>query len=104
MGNFPEFKRMLEDPRMIAFFDAHGLDLKDADFFFHMLCEASMSDEVEVTSFVDGCLKSRGYAQSLDVIQILFEMRLNQRTNSNFQHVFAKKLDMLTSRIDVFDV
>jgi len=65
-----EFSSIANDPEVEAMLSVMGLDIKDAGLVFKMLCDTSGSDEVELDSLLDACMKMRGPATSLD-LQVL---------------------------------
>lgn len=91
-----EFKESVNDPKVRSYFVARDFDLKDVELFFHMI--ASIEDgecgkhEVEINTFVNGCLRLRGLAASLDLQALHFEMR----------SMFASQIKRLTKLEDMF--
>merc|ERR1712048_1020934 len=90
-----EFNILMEKAEMLHFFEHHGLDVKDADLFFRCLAAASGQDEVDVHQLVDGYMKLRGPAASLDLITMFHEMRVNQESNLRFQKDIGTKINDL---------
>merc|ERR1712217_674460 len=71
-----EFITSMQDPRFRYFFEVRGLDIKDAEMFFHMLTSVSGADEVDISTFVSGCLGMRGLASSVDLHALGFEVKV----------------------------
>jgi len=66
----------IKDPEVKEFFAARDMDLKDADLFFRMLSSLGVENqEIEVSTFVAGCLKLRGVAANIDIQALHFDMR-----------------------------
>merc|ERR1711920_117172 len=53
-----------------------GLDIKDAEMFFHMLTAVTEEEEVNIQTFVEGALRMRGVASSLDLYTLSFEVKI----------------------------
>jgi len=53
-----------------------GLDVRDAELFFRMLHGCSPGETVNIKLFVEGCLKIRGNASSIDVQCLSCEVRV----------------------------
>jgi hypothetical protein len=90
-----EFLRVIDaDPKVKAFFNAQGLDIKDAEMFFRMLQDAEHEGEaVEIDAFVDGCMKMKGSAKSLDIQALRFRLRGLRKAQTEM----ADKMDWLLS-------
>jgi hypothetical protein len=67
-----EFETHLEDERVQAYFRSLEIDVTQARALF-VLLDADGSDEVSIDSFVDGCMRMRGDAKSIDVNMLLYE-------------------------------
>ncbi|CAJ1394829.1 unnamed protein product [Effrenium voratum] len=68
-----EFDATLNDERVIAYFNAMKLDVREAECFFRLL-DYDNSGEVSYQEFVDGCWKLQGEARSLDMKIIQLEI------------------------------
>jgi hypothetical protein len=89
-----EFLRVIHTNEQVkAFFAQQGLDIKDAEMFFKMLKDADHEDEdVEIDVFVDGCMRMKGLASSLDVQALRFRLRNMRRENNNHYKELSHKL------------
>jgi len=70
-----ELQNSFSDDRILSFFELQGLDIKSIETFFTLLTQISETHEVDVESFVTGCLKMRGYATNIDVFMLLFQTK-----------------------------
>jgi len=70
-----ELQNSFSDCRILSFFELQGLDIKSIETFFTLLTQISETHEVDVESFVTGCLKMRGYATNIDVFMLLFQTK-----------------------------
>merc|ERR1740121_397412 len=64
----------LSDERMQSYFLACGLGLDDTARLFALI-DDDASGEVDVDEFLEGCLRLKGTARSIDVHQIIHECR-----------------------------
>jgi hypothetical protein len=81
--SYQEFLSFFQNERYRAFFVARGIDIKDAQKFYQILSSIAGTEEVDCDSFVQGCMRMKGLASSLDVQTIRFECRL--------MHAFCKE-------------
>merc|ERR1712113_1376808 len=68
-----EFANVLQHMEVKAFFHSEGLDIKDAELFFEILVHNSNEGFVELDDFVDGCMKMKGTAKSVDIQSLNFQ-------------------------------
>merc|ERR1711990_373030 len=54
-----EFQK-LEKGKLKAHLSVLGLDMRDAQMFFSLLAECSEDSEVDIESFVTGCMRLKG--------------------------------------------
>merc|ERR1711862_399392 len=76
--SWEEFNTVLTDPALKAHFDVRGIDIKDAHGFFDMLTtlDGEGNTEVEIETFVAGCLRMKGMATSVDLQTLRYEVKL----------------------------
>merc|ERR1719454_1368410 len=73
-----EFELFMQNGELRQYFDVRGIDVKDADMFFKMLCAAAevSGTEVDIETFIGGCMRLKGFASSIDVQTLAFESKL----------------------------
>eukprot|EP00928_Gymnodinium_smaydae_P100655 TRINITY_DN9926_c0_g1_i3.p1 TRINITY_DN9926_c0_g1~~TRINITY_DN9926_c0_g1_i3.p1 ORF type:complete len:593 (+),score=107.40 TRINITY_DN9926_c0_g1_i3:71-1849(+) len=69
-----EFNGFVNDRRVVSYLDALGIDTSDATRLFKLL-DADGSGEIIADEFVEGCLKLRGEAKSVDIQLLMHEVR-----------------------------
>jgi hypothetical protein len=74
--SFEEFLQYFKNEKYRSFFIARGIEVKDAQKFFQILSGISGTNEVDCDSFVQGCLRMKGLASSLDLQTIRFECKV----------------------------
>jgi len=77
-----EIQDCFSDPLVIAFFSALDLDIEDTERIFQLI-DSDDSGELGIQEFIDGCMKLKGGARSLDVFSVLKATeRMQRRLNS----------------------
>jgi len=66
-----EFEAHLQDPAVMAYFQALDLDVSQAHVLFELL-DNDGSDQVTLDEFLDGCLRLRGQARSVEMNKLLY--------------------------------
>jgi len=69
-----EIKEYFEEPRVRSYFQALGLDPADTGRLFHLI-DGDASGEISVDEFLDGCLRLKGGARSIDVHALMYECK-----------------------------
>jgi len=67
-----EVKEYFEDPNVRSYFTALGLDPEDSERLFSLLDDDGSGD-VGVNEFIDGCLRLKGQARSIDIYALLIQ-------------------------------
>jgi len=73
--SYKEMKAINEDPRVRNLFEKSGVNIRDASMFFQTLTRLVGQDALDIDSFVAGSMKVKGYASSLDVQAIIFQVQ-----------------------------
>jgi len=68
-----EFSKYLHDDKVKAYFQTLELDISQAHVLFTLL-DSDESNEVAIDEFVDGCMRLKGQARSIDVNFLLYEI------------------------------
>lgn len=81
-----EMQQLVKDPRMAAYFTALGFEPHDCVRLFTLL-DTDSSGTVDIEEFLDGCLRLKGFARSIDVhfIMVLIH-RLQKQLNGLVRH------------------
>merc|ERR1712032_1393296 len=69
-----ELEQHLYDPQVREHFSALEIDIDDAWTFFQLL-DADNSCIIDAAEYVEGCLRLKGYARSLDMARLMYEHR-----------------------------
>mmetsp|Transcript_15531 Transcript_15531/g.35547 ORF Transcript_15531/g.35547 Transcript_15531/m.35547 type:complete len:892 (-) Transcript_15531:183-2858(-) len=96
-----EFEEHLQDEKMVAFLKALELDIEDSWTLFKLL-DQDNGGTVSVDEFVEGCLKLKGHAKSMQVHQMMYESRFAQERIvkcllDNERHLLQLKTDTVRS-------
>eukprot|EP00747_Dinoflagellata_sp_TGD_P196906 gnl/TRDRNA2_/TRDRNA2_67602_c1_seq1.p1 gnl/TRDRNA2_/TRDRNA2_67602_c1~~gnl/TRDRNA2_/TRDRNA2_67602_c1_seq1.p1 ORF type:complete len:290 (+),score=39.72 gnl/TRDRNA2_/TRDRNA2_67602_c1_seq1:2-871(+) len=94
--HWEEFQHTLSSDQVAPTLRAMGLDIRDAELFYNML-RASITDgtegvEMTVDAFVDGCMKMRGQATSIDLMSLVFQVQKIQETQKKFIDSFESRV------------
>merc|ERR1711870_97949 len=88
-----EIQAYLEDPRVQGYFQALGLDPNDTERLFKLIDDDGSGD-VDVTEFLEGCLRLKGQARSIDVYAIMHDLK---NCESNLEAKLVELKGLLTT-------
>merc|ERR1711870_43656 len=74
MLSWEEFSEHLQDDKVKAYFQALELDVSQARGLFKLL-DIDGNNQVGLNEFLDGCMRLKGQAKSIDVNMLLYENR-----------------------------
>lgn len=83
--SYSEFSRMIDDDRISVYLAAIGLDIPDAQVFFAVLLDISQNKKVDIEMFVQGCMRMKGAATSVDMQALSYQLRMACRNQMEFQ-------------------
>merc|ERR1719330_1299828 len=86
-----EWENMMENPDFIKFFQMCNLDIRDSATFFDALVEAGRSPSINISDFVDGCMKMKGDASSIDMQILMNEVRVLRKAIENGGNSAARR-------------
>jgi len=72
--NRAEMKEFCNDDRVQFYLTALGLDVNDTQRLFELL-DANRDGELELDEFLEGCLRLKGMARSIDVYSLIHQQR-----------------------------
>jgi hypothetical protein len=73
--NQEEFELFCSQPEFQRFLQARGIDIKEANLFFEMLVDSMGESEVPVGDLVATCIRIKGFATSIDLHTLRYEVR-----------------------------
>jgi len=71
-----EFRETLKNVLVQEYFLMKGLNVSHVDMFFSLLASASPSGNIDVNTFVTGCLRMKGYATNVDVMSVDYRLQV----------------------------
>jgi len=74
--SFKEFQTSLTDVRIQSYFELREISLSQASMLFEMLSLQAGAVEIDVDTFVTGCMRMKGYATNIDMIALSHQMQL----------------------------
>jgi len=94
--SYKEFQTSMRDVRIQSYFELKGISTTQASILFEMLVRTSEGDEIDVDTFVTGCLRMKGYATNIDMIALSHQVQLLTNTvdkNNRYLQQSMKELD-----------
>merc|ERR1712061_118190 len=81
-----EFRQLTKHPKLKAYLQVRGIDIKNTEMFFLMLrALGGEAMDVDIHTMVNACLRMKGYASSLDLQGVSFESKMMaQRQQKHF--------------------
>jgi len=73
--HYAEMHEYMQDPRVQGYFSALGLETSDAERLFGLI-DVDNSGDVDVGEFLEGFLRLKGNARSIDVYSIMRDLKL----------------------------
>merc|ERR1712193_331044 len=70
--SWSEFQEHIKDERVQAFFRALELDAAEAQGLFQLI-DTDSDQTVHLNEFINGCIRLKGQAKSLDLVTLLHE-------------------------------
>jgi hypothetical protein len=92
---FAEVLEKTQDPKMVGFAASLEIEVTDVAQFFAMLSEDGLYT-VDIGAFVNGCMKLRGSAKSLDLMGLIHYVKRTQTQQLQLLRDFESKLGKLS--------
>merc|ERR550532_3057363 len=70
-----EWLKMAERQDVITYFELAEIDIKDAHEFFDAVATLTGCSEISIDAFVEGCMKVKGAATSIDLQVLSFQVK-----------------------------
>lgn len=110
-----EFLKHATDARIVAYFASLQLDIKDAEMFFKILEHLNDGENcdsgVPIEAFVDGCMRMKGAASSIDLHIVSVQLNMSQRQQASIlgelmeQHrIHGEEMHLLRSMLEEMHV
>eukprot|EP00929_Paragymnodinium_shiwhaense_P066498 TRINITY_DN33366_c0_g1_i4.p1 TRINITY_DN33366_c0_g1~~TRINITY_DN33366_c0_g1_i4.p1 ORF type:complete len:665 (-),score=128.47 TRINITY_DN33366_c0_g1_i4:135-2129(-) len=98
-----EFEMYMQSCDLRQYLDLRGIDVKDATLFFSMLCATAhvSGEEVDMHTFIKGCLQLRGSASSIDVHMLAFESKIMHGMQKRFFTWAERKLQGIEDQLQL---
>merc|ERR550525_1930349 len=89
-----EFNRHVDHPEVIAFANALEIDALDAKLFFQVLSNNGKRS-IDLETFVVGCIKLKGAAKSMDLLNLFYSHRQAVERQAAFADECLARLDSI---------
>jgi len=91
---FLEFQKLLDNPDMVAYLEAMGIDSTEAQGLFRLLDDDG-SGVVSIEEFITGFLRLKGSAKAVDMVMLLYENRkISKKLNKIFKEARHANLSL----------
>lgn len=97
-----EFEDHLENKNVKALFDSLELEIDDAWTLFSLI-DTDGSHVIDIEEFVDGCVRLRGSAKSIDVARLSYENKWVRKKLSAFMRYMEAQMRMMMGGIYDFE-
>jgi len=97
--SFKEFCKHLENPVMRAFVSSLDIDIGDAKNFFQVLSSHG-SRPVDLQAFVAGCIRLKGAARSLDLMDLMYQHAQSSRDQQTFFKKAERRLNVRLTHLE----
>eukprot|EP00929_Paragymnodinium_shiwhaense_P087513 TRINITY_DN47673_c0_g1_i1.p1 TRINITY_DN47673_c0_g1~~TRINITY_DN47673_c0_g1_i1.p1 ORF type:complete len:975 (+),score=238.62 TRINITY_DN47673_c0_g1_i1:122-3046(+) len=87
----PDFEKYIKEDRVKAYFHALDLQVHEAWSLFKLL-DAEGNNAIELGDFVEGCMRMRGSAKSLEVNEMMYQNRWMMDRLADFMEEFDKAM------------
>merc|ERR1719220_750885 len=91
-----EFVRHVDHPEVIAFANALEIDALDAKLFFQVLSDNGKRN-IDLETFVVGCIKLKGAAKSMDLLNFYYSHRQAVEQQTAFNNDCLARLDSIAT-------
>eukprot|EP00928_Gymnodinium_smaydae_P026922 TRINITY_DN20981_c0_g4_i1.p1 TRINITY_DN20981_c0_g4~~TRINITY_DN20981_c0_g4_i1.p1 ORF type:complete len:713 (-),score=113.89 TRINITY_DN20981_c0_g4_i1:167-2305(-) len=98
--SWDEFNTYLRDDKVKAYFQTLALDISQAHVLFTLL-DLDGSDSVSVEEFVDGCVRLKGEAKSIDVNMLLHQVEKLLHKVGKFSEECSSNMSSLAQHMGI---
>jgi hypothetical protein len=99
---YKEFCLVLENPILQAFVGSMDIEIDDAKHFFRILSKGGKRS-VDVQTFVDGCIKMKGMARSMDLLDLLYQHHSSSSENKEAFCYVLSELDRIATLVSAMN-
>mmetsp|Transcript_21335 Transcript_21335/g.61685 ORF Transcript_21335/g.61685 Transcript_21335/m.61685 type:complete len:643 (-) Transcript_21335:28-1956(-) len=93
-----DFQQALNHSKYRNYLQIIGLDIKDATLFFDMLASAN-EGEVDIEDFINGCMRLKGAATSIDMQHLVFETKMMHKLQRQLYEDCMSKFRLLGNAV-----
>jgi len=97
--SYREFQTSMHDVRIQSYFELKGISITQASILFEMLARTADGDEIDVDTFVAGCLRMKGYATNIDMIALSHQVQLLSCMVDNHNQDLQKSMKALDANL-----
>jgi len=94
-----EFQKCMQDVRFASYFQIKDLEIHDVSLFFKMLATIGDTDEVDLETFVACCLRMKGAAMNIDLLQLGYETRIFAKRQQEASQALNERHERLAAHV-----
>merc|ERR1712039_99315 len=102
MITYDQFARSANDPDVLAFAESLDIELFDLKQFFNVL-SANNKRPVNLENFVIGCIKLKGMAKSMDLMDLMYDHKAATEENAKHARHMQKQLQLFEHQVHAFE-
>merc|ERR1712187_739985 len=103
MITYDQFARSANDPEVMAFAETLEIELFDLKQFFSVL-SANNKRPVNLENFVIGCIKLKGMAKSMDLMDLMYTQKQATEENARQAKQTIRHLQLFEQRVEDYQV
>jgi len=96
--SYEEFIKHIDQPEMVAFTSNLDIDVNEAREFFLVLSNHG-NRPVNLETFVEGCIKLKGLAKSMDLMDLVYLHRESSKNQEEFAGKCLQRLDDIEQKL-----
>merc|ERR550525_272123 len=98
-----EFVQHVDHPEVIAFANALEIDALDAKLFFQVLSDNGKRS-IDLETFVVGCIKLKGAAKSMDLLNFFYSYRVAVQRQNLFADDCLARLESISADMRSWEI
>jgi len=85
-----EFESFTKNEPVLLYLASIGIEVHNTKAFFKLLLNSSGEDNLEIDAFVTGCMRMKGFATSIDLMALSYEISLIHRNQKSIEELLSK--------------
>merc|ERR1712217_123539 len=98
-----EFRMLADHPKFMSFLKVRGISINNVKIFYQMLCTCSGDEAIDTQTCVNACLRLKGFATSIDLHSLNFEVKLLHKQQAQCFKAFDSKMQRLEGLVSALN-